>query len=391
MHKYGLIHPMVRETTDRAGDAYAASGIRRNRDLILASVLCIFVLLLAWLIFQVTKLPSGRPISLTIAGTSILTCLLTFVIERLLYLLHLGLRIRYHLSFLGSASLGWSFILYWNLLNSASPVSNSRFVLLVLWMGWVILWAFIGGLIATAYADGLVENNYPPSEEVADQVQLQHARLFDAPVKTPDSKRLFDLLLGLVGLVLSAPFWLVSALFIWLEDPGALLFVKNSVGRGGINFEQYKFRTMIRGAEEGTGPIMASQGDQRVLRTGRLLRQTALDELPQLINIVKGEMSFVGPRPQRTVMVKEYLTVMPEYAYRHQVLPGLAGLAQVVGNYYLTPRQKLRFDRIYIQHANLGFDLLLIFLAFLITFGFRWKKDWNGRLPRGLLHGRPGR
>jgi lipopolysaccharide/colanic/teichoic acid biosynthesis glycosyltransferase len=233
-----------------------------------------------------------------------------------------------------------------------------------------------------------VENNFPPSEEVARQVYLQHTRWISDLNKTPAGKRSFDIFISLVGLFLSSPIWLLSSFLIWLEDPGPLLFVKNSVGKGGINFRQYKFRTMIRGAEESTGPILAAEGDQRVLLTGKLLRKTALDELPQLVNILKGEMSFVGPRPQRTIMVEEYLKVMPEYADRHRVLPGLAGLAQVVGHYYLSPRQKLRFDRIYIQHANLRFDLLLILLAFLITFGYRWTKDWNGRLPRKLLHGK---
>lgn len=142
---------------------------------------------------------------------------------------------------------------------------------------------------------------------------------------------------------------------------------------------------MERAAERNTGPVMASEGDERVLWVGRLLRKSALDELPQLVNILVGEMSFVGPRPQRTVLVREYLQQIPEYAYRHSVLPGLAGLAQVAGDYYLTPRQKLRYDRLYIQYISLGFDLKLILLAFLIAFWYRWRKDWNGRLPRGLL------
>jgi lipopolysaccharide/colanic/teichoic acid biosynthesis glycosyltransferase len=83
--------------------------------------------------------------------------------------------------------------------------------------------------------------------------------------------------------------------------------------------------------------------------------------------------------------VHDYLQKMPEYAERHRVRPGLAGLAQVAGDYYLTPRQKLRFDRIYIQHMSLGFDIKLLMLAFLVTFWYRWQKDWNGRLPRRLL------
>ena len=97
-------------------------------------------------------------------------------------------------------------------------------------------------------------------------------------------------------------------------------------------------------------------------------------------------MSFVGPRPQRTVLVYDYLQSMPEYADRHCVSPGLAGLAQVAGDYFLSPRQKLRFDRLYIAHRSLRFNLKLFYLAILITFWYRWQPGWNGRLPRSRLH-----
>ena len=186
-------------------------------------------------------------------------------------------------------------------------------------------------------------------------------------------------------MILSSPIWIVSTFVLWIEDPGPILFVKNSVGRGGANFHQLKFRTMVRGAETHTGPVLAQVDDKRVLSFGRFLRTSALDELPQLINILLGEMSFVGPRPQRTVLVQEYLKSIPEYAERHRVLPGLAGLAQVAGDYYLTPRQKLRFDRLYIRYISLSFDFKLILLACSIAFWFRWQKDWHGRLPRRLL------
>jgi lipopolysaccharide/colanic/teichoic acid biosynthesis glycosyltransferase len=213
-------------------------------------------------------------------------------------------------------------------------------------------------------------------------------RLLGHLERVPLTKRAFDLFLAGIGLLLSAPIWLIVAFLIWFEDPGPLFFVKNSVGRGGANFRQFKFRTMVRGAEDVTGPVLARESDDRVLRSGRLLRKAALDELPQLINILMGEMSFVGPRPQRTVLVEGYLREMPEYAERHRVLPGLAGLAQVAGDYYLSPRQKLRFDRLYIRYTGLGFDLKLIGLAFLIAFWFRWQDGWNGRLPRKYLHSR---
>jgi lipopolysaccharide/colanic/teichoic acid biosynthesis glycosyltransferase len=240
-------------------------------------------------------------------------------------------------------------------------------------------------LLATALNDGLWEDNSPPSHDLSREVQFRHQAVIGRPARTPVSKRVFDNTLALIGAVLSAPVWILSAFLVWFEDPGPLFFIKNSVGKGGVNFHQFKFRTMVLGAEDSTGPVLSREADGRVLRVGRVLRKTALDELPQLLNILSGQMSFVGPRPQRTVLVNGYLEDMPEYAERHRVLPGLAGLAQVAGDYYLTPRQKLRFDRLYIRHASLGFDIKLLFLAFSIAFWYRWRKDWNGRVPRSLL------
>jgi lipopolysaccharide/colanic/teichoic acid biosynthesis glycosyltransferase len=252
------------------------------------------------------------------------------------------------------------------------------------WVGLVlVVWgAFLGAFLATSLNGSLWEDNSPPSERIQAKIYQDHQEIIGTPGREPLLKRAFDVCFALLGLVLFAPVWLLAAFLIWIEDPGPLFFVKNSVGKGGINFHQYKFRTMVHGAESGTGPVLSSDEDERVLVVGRLLRKTALDELPQLINILRGEMSFVGPRPQRTVLVLGYLEGMPEYAERHRVLPGLAGLAQVAGDYYLTPRQKLRFDRLYIRHRSLGFDLKLILMAFTIAFWFRWQKNWNGRLPR---------
>ncbi|MGW8249147.1 MAG: sugar transferase [Anaerolineales bacterium] len=256
---------------------------------------------------------------------------------------------------------------------------------LIIWLLAAGAGAFSGGLLATSLREGMWEDNSPPSQRIQKEVHQRHLKIIGVPGKTPLAKRLFDALLSVAGLVVSIPLWLVMVVLLWLEDPGPLLFVKNSVGKGGINFHQYKFRTMVMGAESVSGPVPASRSDERVLVVGSLLRKTALDELPQIINILKGEMSFVGPRPQRTVLVHGYLEKIPEYAERHRVLPGLSGLAQVAGDYYLTPRQKLRFDRLYIRHASLGFDLQLLVLAFLITFWYRWQPDWDGRLPRQLL------
>ena len=346
--------------------------------LVLAAASIVLAVLL-WIYAWRFLLP-GRLPGLGWLGLLILTPSLEVAIERTLASLGVGRAWRYRLSFLSAAGL---LILAWFCyVFTGQPATG--------W-GWPIFGlgvAFLGSLLATGLEGLPWEDNSPPPARVQAEVLQQHLRVIGHPDRVPPAKRAFDLLLAALGLILAAPLWLLAGFLIWFEDPGPLFFVKNSVGRGGVNFRQFKFRTMVRGAEDATGPVLAREGDDRVLRIGRLLRKTALDELPQLANILIGEMSFVGPRPQRTVLVEGYLQAMPEYAERHRVLPGLAGLAQVAGDYYLTPRQKLRFDRLYIRYTGLGFDLKLIGLAFLIAFWFRWQEGWNGRLPRKYLHNR---
>ncbi|HEX2979497.1 MAG TPA: sugar transferase [Anaerolineaceae bacterium] len=245
-----------------------------------------------------------------------------------------------------------------------------------------VLGAFLGAIILTSFRMGLWEDNFPPSPDITQKVLLKHQQEIGRPLPAVFGKRAFDIILSGLGLILSFPVDLVIAFLIWLEDPGPILFVKNSVGKGGKNFHQYKFRTMVRDAEKVSGPVLANgESDERVLRTGRFLRKTALDELPQLFNILVGEMSFVGPRPQRTVLVAGYLDDIPGYAQRHRVAPGLAGLAQVAGSYYISPQEKLQWDQIYIQKISLSFDIKLTLLAFAIVFYYRWQKDWDEHLP----------
>jgi lipopolysaccharide/colanic/teichoic acid biosynthesis glycosyltransferase len=355
-------------------DQAAIWRIASGRVFSLVNVLILVAL--AW-VFMAQVLPSRSLAYLWLGGVIILATAIAIALERSLLFSSLSHKWRYRLAFLGS----WGIFLVlwlWNWVESFEMLDPGLLIA-------ALVGAFAGGILATYFSERLWENNSPPSAEIIQDVYQQHRNLIGDPGNPPGTKRAFDLLLAAGGLLLSLPIWLVSIFMIWFEDPGPLLFVKNSVGKGGLNFHQYKLRTMVRGAEDATGPILASEKDERVLRSGYLLRKTALDELPQLINILRGEMSFVGPRPQRTVLVQGYLQQMPEYAHRHRVLPGLAGLAQVAGDYYLTPRQKLRFDRLYIDYSSLGFDLKLIALAFLITFWFRWQKDWDGRLPRWLF------
>ncbi len=248
--------------------------------------------------------------------------------------------------------------------------------------------AFLGSAAASWLHMGLLEDNYPPTPLVREAVLQAHAGRLPAPTRRSPAKRAFDLALSAFGLLISAPLWLLLAACIWFEQPGPVFFVKNSVGLGGRSFRQWKLRTMVHGAEDSSGPVLAREDDTRALLVGRWLRKTALDELPQLVNILLGDMSFVGPRPQRTVLVLEYLRAMPEYADRHQVRPGLAGLAQVAGDYYLSPRQKLRLDRLYVRHASLLFDLWLVTLACLVVFWWRWRPGWRGHLTPAQIRGR---
>ena len=312
-----------------------------------------------------------------VAGLLTVHALLTLALERALIATSLRQDWRFRSAFLISAGVSAYFFVG----RLGSPVLPVSWIYLSL----AVLGAFLGGVLGTASSESLWEDNSPPSEHIRNEVHQYHVEVIGVPPPEPPLKRAFDIGLALLGLVASAPVWLACSFLIWIEDPGPLLFVKNSVGKGGVNFHQFKQRTMVREAENSTGPVLATEKDERVLAVGRFLRKTALDELPQLINILRGEMSFVGPRPQRTVLVRGYLEEIPEYAERHRVLPGLAGLAQVAGDYYLSPRQKLRFDRLYIRYRSLGFDLKLIVLAFAIAFWFRWQEDWRGRLPRKWL------
>lgn len=348
------------------------------------------LLLLAFLWTEIWRLIHQKSLAgWEFASLFLLSAGLTYMLERCFLITGLGRSLRYRLSFLVPVLLPFVGLAFWLLerLLTQNPdyFGKNAIILDMLGFSIVLFGSFIGALAVTFIREGLWENNYPPPEPVQQEVFRRHRVRFDSVSPPPPIKRGFDFCLACLGLLVSAPVWLLSAFLVWFENPGPILFVKNSVGIGGKNFHQFKLRTMILGAEEHTGPVLSQRDDRRVLISGRFLRKTALDELPQLINILLGEMSFVGPRPQRTVLVHQYLQTLPEYADRHQVLPGLAGLAQVAGDYYLTARQKLRFDKLYIRHASLGFDLKLLVLAFMVTFWFRWRKGWNGRLPRKLL------
>ena len=198
-------------------------------------------------------------------------------------------------------------------------------------------------------------------------------------------KRLFDVALSGVGLILSSPLWVLIPLAIRIEDGGPVLFPQDRVGLGGRSFKAMKFRSMVPDAESRSGPVQAAEGDPRITRVGRLLRSTAMDELPQLWNIFVGDMSFVGPRPLRPGEVEVRgdgrlvsLCEIPGYEERHRVRPGLTGLAQVYAPRDVRRAAKFRLDRLYIKRAGFCLDVKLIALSFWIT----GRGAWETREPK---------
>ena len=193
-------------------------------------------------------------------------------------------------------------------------------------------------------------------------------------------KRAFDVAVSAAGLMVFAPVALLIAVAIKLEDGGPILFTQERVGLNGRVFSAYKFRSMMPDAERFTGAVQATAGDTRVTRVGRLLRATAFDELPQLWNILRGDMSIVGPRPLRPGEADSTadgrhlpLSAIPGYEARHRVRPGLTGLAQVYAPRDLPRTGKFRYDLLYQRRAGFWLDVRLILLSFWITLRGRWE------------------
>ena len=193
-------------------------------------------------------------------------------------------------------------------------------------------------------------------------------------------KRLFDATLSGVGLLVSFPLWIVIPVAIKLEDGGPVFFPQARVGLDGRVFKALKFRSMVTDADRRFGPMQARENDPRITRIGRVLRATAMDELPQLWNILVGDMSFVGPRPLMPGEVEVRgdgglvsLESIPGYRERHSVRPGLTGLTQVYAPRDIARAAKFRLDRLYLKRASFFLDLRLILQSFLITARGRWE------------------
>ncbi len=200
--------------------------------------------------------------------------------------------------------------------------------------------------------------------------KLKHVNIHDTPLievsRDPNQplerfvKRVFDLVIGCLGLVATAVPMIPVAIAVKLTSPGPVFYLQERVGFGGRLFKVIKFRTMVQNAENDGGERYATENDPRVTSVGRVLRRFRIDEVPQLINVVKGDMSFVGPRPERPGFVELFSGTVPGYSERYRVKPGITGLAQVRSYYHTTAETKLKYDLAYIYNYSFSLDLLIL-------------------------------
>ena len=185
-------------------------------------------------------------------------------------------------------------------------------------------------------------------------------------------KRVFDLTVMVITHLIFLPvwplFWVLVPLAIKLEDGGPVFYRQTRLGLNGKPFRIVKFRSMIRNAESRTGPVWADSEDQRITKVGRVLRKTHMDEIPQFINVIKGEMSLVGPRPERPFLAEQITSEVPHFPRRLRVKPGITGLAQVRGKYATKPCHKLKYDLLYIDSMGPKADIKLILITSRVLF-----------------------
>lgn len=174
-------------------------------------------------------------------------------------------------------------------------------------------------------------------------------------------KRFWDLVFGLIGFIISIPFIIIFGIIIKLTSKGPIFFKQERVGYMGKNFYVVKLRSMRNDAEAKTGAVWAQKNDPRVTPVGRFMRKTRIDELPQFWNVLKGDMSLVGPRPERPELTEKFYKKWPEFPQRLRIIPGITGYAQVNGGYDISPEEKCHLDNYYIEHYSFIFDMKIAF------------------------------
>ena len=181
------------------------------------------------------------------------------------------------------------------------------------------------------------------------------------------AKRMVELLISIFLLILIIPICLIACIFIVIESSGNPIYIQERVGLNGRKFMMYKLRSMYLDAEK-NGHQWAIKNDHRITKVGKFIRRTRIDEFPQIINIIKGEMSIIGPRPERPEFVSEFLNYIPDFNDRLAIPPGITGWAQVNGGYDLTPYEKLKYDKYYIEHECFQLDSLILFKTIKVIF-----------------------
>lgn len=202
--------------------------------------------------------------------------------------------------------------------------------------------------------------NYESELDKIDDIPVFRAKVLRLTLEQRILKRTMDLTIAVGAMAILLPIFVVVAAAIKISSPGPVFYTQTRVGRSGTLFNICKFRSMVHGAEKTCGPVLACVNDSRITRLGKFLRATRIDELPQLLNVIKGDMSIVGPRPERDVFVEQYCEQIPGYNYRHNVKPGITGLAQVFGKYNTEVQDKLVYDLLYIQKCSVFTDLLIM-------------------------------
>lgn len=174
-------------------------------------------------------------------------------------------------------------------------------------------------------------------------------------------KRIFDLIVGLFGTIVSAPIILMFAIIVKATSKGPALYKQERVGRMGKTFKVIKLRSMRQDAEAQTGAVWAQKDDPRITPIGHFMRKTRIDELPQFWNVLKGDMSMVGPRPERPILTETFTSTNHDFAKRLRIIPGITGYAQINGGYDISPDEKCKLDNYYIEHYSLWFDVKMLF------------------------------
>lgn len=179
--------------------------------------------------------------------------------------------------------------------------------------------------------------------------------------KQETQKRIFDIVISIAILIIVFPLMLIIAILIKITSKGEIIYKQKRITKNGKEFIMYKFRTMIKDAEKETGPILAKVNDSRITKIGKILRKTRMDELPQFLNVIKGDMSIVGPRPERKEILQNIEKDFPEYKERQNVKAGITCIAHIKGDYYTKPKERLKYDKIYMEDWSLKKDVKIIF------------------------------